>query len=518
MAHRSIRWMTRDFVFTAPPAFPDVVASDLQRFELFAYPRETDIPSLIVAVIEKDVAFDLDEGFSTVAADLFGAEAPVSWHLSHRQVFGREARYGVAGDELGLTMARGRQGRIWAFGWRSGADGREVVEGHYQLMMQGLQFRIDETSDTILKSQFHRQQKTREMMVAALDAARQGGMSDPNAADGEWDLRFSEALGETDPAAAAAFFSASISLVEEPFGEEISLGASRIGGGPDLPIDMPPGAWPGNARGMRHPFLMQIDLAEIASAGGSSGPLPTEGLLSFFVHDDALDLDVVYTPAGVPLTRHVMSDAIIEASAAAMSLLQDIDGDTLPGPLPHEEGDLVSAELSHDGLLKFAHTTDPVWAVGKPGEVFEALSDHRWASAAFVRLRPRPSRSFDAAAAEAHIGASGKGSEDDLVETYEDFDTAVAGATAGAGTPQVHQMLGFATIRGGHDCRAEATRFAESEPAGALDDSKAWMVLVRLRAGSATGMVFGDADDLVIMAPVADVAARRFDRCMMLSG
>lgn len=518
MAHRSIRWMTRDFVFTAPPGCPDVVVADLQRFELFAYPRETDIPSLVVAVIEKDEAFDLDDGFSTIAADLFGAEASVSWHFSQRQVFGMEARYGVAGDKFGLTITRGRQGRIWAFGWRSGADGREVVEAHYQLMMQGLQFRIDETSDTILKSQFHRQQKTREMMVAALEAAGQGGTTDPGVADAAWDLRFSEALGETDTAAAAAFFSASISLVEEPFGEEVPLGTSRIGGGPDLPVDMPPGAWPCNARGMRHPFLMQIDLAEIASAGGSNGSLPADGLLSFFVHDDALDLDVVYTPTGVPLIRHPMSDAIVGASAAATSLLQDIDDDTPPGPLPHEEGDLVSAEMSDDGLLKFAHTTDPVWAVGEPGAVFEALSDHRWASVACVRLRPRPSRSFDAAAAEAHIKASGKGSEDDLVETYEDFDTAVAGATAGAGTPQVHQMLGFANIRGGHDCCAEATRFAEREPAGAPADPKAWMVLVRLRAGSATGMVFGDADDLVIMAPVADVAAGRFDRCMMLSG
>ncbi|SFB45121.1 protein of unknown function [Rhizobium sp. NFR07] len=514
MAHRSIRWMTRDFVFTAPPGFPDVVASDLQRFELFAYPGGSDVPSLLVAVIEKGEDFDLDDGFSEVAAELFGAAGKAPWSPSPRQVFGREARHGTTGDDLGLTLVRGRQGRIWAFGWRSGTDGRQVVESNYDLMMQGLQFRSDETSDTILKSQFHRQQKTREMMVAALEAAGQGGAIDPDAADAAWDRRFAEALGETDPAAVAALFSASVSLVEEPFGEEAPLGASRIGGGPDLP----PGTWPGNERGMHHPFLMQIDLAEIASEGGSSGPLPADGLLSFFVHGDALDVDVVYTPAGVPLTRHPMSDAIIEASEAAIYLLQDIDDDTPPGRLPHEEGDLVMAELTPEGALKFAHTTDPAWAKGEPDEAFEALSDHRWASAVSVRLRPQPSRSFDNAAAEAHIGETGKGSEDDLVEVYEAFDGAVAGPTAGAGTPQVHQMLGFATIRGGHDCRSEAARFAEREGAEGLDDHKAWIVLVRLRAGSATGMVFWDADDLIIMAPAADVAAGRFDRCMMLSG
>ncbi|MDU0365495.1 hypothetical protein RWK44_34605 [Rhizobium sp. 25PS6] len=45
-----------------------------------------------------------------------------------------------------------------------------------------------------------------------------------------------------------------------------------------------------------------------------------------------------------------------------------------------------------------------------------------------------------------------------------------------------------------------------------------WIVLARLRAGSATGRVFWDASDLVIMAPAADVAARRFDHCVLLSG
>ncbi|NEK15087.1 hypothetical protein [Rhizobium leguminosarum] len=49
-------------------------------------------------------------------------------------------------------------------------------------------------------------------------------------------------------------------------------------------------------------------------------------------------------------------------------------------------------------------------------------------------------------------------------------------------------------------------------------DPDGWIVLARLRAGSATGRVFWDACDLVIMAPAADVAARRFDRCVLLSG
>ncbi|ANP86349.1 hypothetical protein [Rhizobium leguminosarum] len=94
----------------------------------------------------------------------------------------------------------------------------------------------------------------------------------------------------------------------------------------------------------------------------------------------------------------------------------------------------------------------------------------------------------------------------------------MTGPYAGFATPQVHQMRGHATVQGGLSCRAEASSLAASQGFGELDDPDGWIVLARLRAGSATGRVFWDACDLVIMAPAADVAARRFDRCVLLSG
>lgn len=75
---------------------------------------------------------------------------------------------------------------------------------------------------------------------------------------------------------------------------------------------------------------MQINLAEIKAMCGPMQPLPDEGLLSFFVHDDALLLDVIYTPPGTSLVRHPMTEAVIEGSAAAVAIAADLGPDTQP--------------------------------------------------------------------------------------------------------------------------------------------------------------------------------------------
>lgn len=146
-----------------------------------------------------------------------------------------------------------------------------------------------------------------------------------------WDERFAAALGESDTATVSQLWTEAVALGEEPFGEEAPLAASRIGGGPDLPA----GVWPSNERGMRHPFLMQINLAEIKAMCGPMLPLPDKGLLSFFVHDDALLLDVIHTPSGTSLVRHPVTEAIVEASAAAVAIAADFDPDRHAGTLPH---------------------------------------------------------------------------------------------------------------------------------------------------------------------------------------
>ncbi|WP_069061713.1 DUF1963 domain-containing protein [Sinorhizobium sp. RAC02] len=509
--------MTRDFVFTAPFGFPDVVARELERFDLRPHPSGSERPLLFVFARDADKPWEAEAMFAEVSADLIGPNGPDEWTLTPVQVLGREGRYGTGtGPSVtaGVTIVRGRDNRVWAFGWRSSTSERDAVETGFMALMQGLQARSDRIGEKTLRSQFHGQEKARQATLAAIDAGQGSETVDPDAGDIVWEERFAAALGESGPSAVSQFWMDALALVEEPFGEEAPLAASRIGGGPDLPADM----WPSNERGMRHPFLMQINLAEIKAMCGPMQPLPDEGLLSFFVHDDALLLDVVYTPPGASLVRHPMTEALIEASAAAVAIAADLDPDTPAGPLPHTEGDLVTAELLADGTLSFAHTPDPVWAVGEPGSTFDALSDERWATTAYARLRPRRTRSFNAAVAETRIEETKAGSLDDLTDTHEAFERALTGPLAGSGTPQIHQMLGHATIRGGIDCRDEAVTADVSMDLPELSDPSQWIVLVRLRAGSATGRVFWDADDLVIMAPAIDVAAGRFDRCVLLSG
>ena len=520
MTCRLQRWMTQDFVFIAPHAFFHVVAVEPQRFILQPSPGDEKSPSLFVLVRDQGQPWSLDECFPSIAVELFGAESSTEWNLSTIQLFGREGRSATgrpssaaAGEEVaGLTVVNGRGNRLWVFGWRSSVRDRDKTEKGFDALMQGLQLRVDEVGEKMLLSQFHRQEKMRHSALAANDAS--GTAIKHGAASSEWDERFASALGENETSRVSQFFAEAIALEEQPYGAPMPLGASRIGGGPDLV----PGTWPSDARGMRHPFLMQIDLAEVKAACRTMTPLPDEGLLSFFVHDDALLVDIVYAPSGSSLVRHDMTEADIEASSAAVRIVAELDPDTPVGMLPHTEGDLVTVELMADGSLKFAHTSDPVWAVGEPGCSFEALSDERWATAATARLLPRPTRTFDRLAARTHLEETGLGSIDDLIETYEDFELAEAGRQAGAGQPQVHQMLGYATIRGGHDCRVEAAEHGLSRGWSDLGDPTAWGILVRLPAGSSTGRIFCDASDLVIMVPVADLASNRFDRCVLLSG
>ena len=83
----------------------------------------------------------------------------------------------------------------------------------------------------------------------------------------------------------------------------IEVGASKLGGSPDLAADTP---WP-RREGRPLAFVAQIDLAEVAVDLEEGGPLPPKGLLSLFVATEDLlqpgNRDVVFIEAGVGLTR-----------------------------------------------------------------------------------------------------------------------------------------------------------------------------------------------------------------------
>lgn len=515
------RWMTRDFVVTPPAGFEDVRLSDLEHLELRAHPAAGDQASLFVWVRDGDGAIDPDAAFASVADDLLGMGGTAWSPLVPVQVLGYEALHGTTigspdsdgAETAGLTLARGRAGCLWAFGWRTAAGHRALAETAYADLMQSLQVRPDRIGEKTLRMQFQGQERAQQ---AGIDAAtdRPGGTAEPGPDDPAWERRLAAVLGEDDPAAVAPLIAAAVALVEAPFGEPAPLGASRIGGGPDIPAS----AWPSNAQGLRHPFLMQVDLADVAAICGSTSPLPKVGLLSFFVHDDALLVDVVHTPPGTRLERHPIDHALVEASQAAVAIACDLPADAPAGPLPHSEGDIVTVEVMPDGTLRFAHVPDPVWAVGEPGQPFDALSDERWASVASARLVAKPTRSFDVAAAERSIGEEEYDAIDALHELNESFEDAQVGSFAAMALPQRHQLLGHARLEGHGDLREVAAEAAVSAGHVNLGDPGDWIVLVRVRAGSVTGREFWDADDLVVLAPLPDVAKGRWDRCVLVPG
>lgn len=511
------RWLTRDFVFTAPVAFPHVVALTLDYFVLRPSMEVSGATCLFVSTPAAMDYFDLDRAFPVMAADILQRNGPADWSIEPRQLLGRDARRGMAclsadgvTETAEVLLVRGRDDRPWVFARRSFAEDETLAARGFAAMLQSLQERPDGTDGRLLQSQFEGQDRKRQLLA---EAGERPERELPRPLGPVWTQRLAAALA-VDEAVAAPLIADAVALVEEPYGDPVPIGASRVGGGPDLPA----GAWPTDARGMHHPFLLQIDFAEVAAACGPMPPLPDTGLLSFFVHDDALLVDIVYSPPGARLIRFPMTQEIIEASRVAVRLRDELPDDVAPGRLPHEEGDHVAAVLEADGRLSFSHSPDTVWAYGPAGLAFDALSDDRWACVASARLRPVRTRSIDIAAAQQQIEDSGGGVGEDPEDIQDDLRRAPVRMRSDIALPQIHGMLGHVTHDGWRDCRQEAAGFAEQEGHVDLTTPEDWMLLVHLQAGSATGREFWDALDLTIMAPVADVTARRWDRCIVLSG
>jgi hypothetical protein len=86
---------------------------------------------------------------------------------------------------------------------------------------------------------------------------------------------------------------------------DLAIGASRLGGDPDLPAGAP---WPEGTEGPLL-FVVQVDLAEIASFD-LDGLLPSEGLLSLFVDRWGGEVHVSYAAPSAPFERFPVPSAV----------------------------------------------------------------------------------------------------------------------------------------------------------------------------------------------------------------
>jgi hypothetical protein len=112
------------------------------------------------------------------------------------------------------------------------------------------------------------------------------------------------ALAEAGVTATASVLSPAVRLGAERVDESaLSVGDSKLGGRPDLPEGV---AWPEHGD-VAMTFVAQLRLADVAGLGVSP-PLPSSGLLAFFVADEGLDEApsvgaVRFFADGVALTR-----------------------------------------------------------------------------------------------------------------------------------------------------------------------------------------------------------------------
>jgi uncharacterized protein YwqG len=107
----------------------------------------------------------------------------------------------------------------------------------------------------------------------------------------------------------------SIRLVSSPVSseDEIAIGASKLGGRPDVPAGF---VWPRH-HGVPLAFVAQIDLATL-TAFDPEWLLPDAGLLAFFIHpneyggaedpNDRTDWRVIHIGSNAGLIRHELPD------------------------------------------------------------------------------------------------------------------------------------------------------------------------------------------------------------------
>jgi uncharacterized protein YwqG/predicted DNA-binding protein (MmcQ/YjbR family) len=144
--------------------------------------------------------------------------------------------------------------------------------------------------------------------------------------------------------------------------DDIPLGATKIGGNPDLPATT---AWPAYKDGKPLGFLAQLDLAAIAKLGTPVPALPTEGLLSIFSawgwrvngypklpeSDFSQEEDgwtvVIHTASRVNLVRRETPDEISAFPAAGIELIP-----VLSSPNHPDEPEVSKLDLGEETWSK----------------------------------------------------------------------------------------------------------------------------------------------------------------------
>ncbi|MFE7185312.1 YwqG family protein [Streptomyces erythrochromogenes] len=242
--------------------------------------------------------------------------------------------------------------------------------------------------------------------------------------------------------------------------------AGRLGGLPDLPLDMPWPEWEGNGP-LSH--LASLDCAALTAAGDSGLALPASGTLLFFLFDGRLDDEDCMVYPSDPETRP--GSRVLHVPA---------DTPTRRHPAPAELSPYPEVALTAQAGLSVPTSDAP-----NVRAAFGEAGDHQsW------RRHPVNARPFDTAlrALDTHPSRSGH--------------------RLGGHPVPVQEPVEWEVARGllGPDAAWQDSR---------LDDEAAeWVLLAQIDTDKAADMMWGDAGTVYWLIRPADLAAGRFEEAM----
>lgn len=262
---------------------------------------------------------------------------------------------------------------------------------------------------------------------------------------------------------------------------EIHLGLSRIGGGPDLPIGV---EWPRDCLGFNLHFIAQIDLFSLPV---SCPYLPSTGLLSFFLGLNQKESLVLYTPFGQPLVHHKLPRDVKENAQQLQNMLRWNHG--LGYYLIAQNKQDISCKREEDGRYRFYKKEQPIIAL--PEEMFIREKTRLLEGKVALTLPPfyhllYPSSAFINPEEFWHIGEKGQ---------YSMFG---------------YDRLGW--LEGKEGLAGCAVRYAKQRGWKELTDPCGWKNLFIATSTLEDGFCFSDSGDCSFMIHEHDLKAHNFSR------
>ncbi|MBB6024934.1 hypothetical protein HNR77_006080 [Paenibacillus sp. JGP012] len=276
---------------------------------------------------------------------------------------------------------------------------------------------------------------------------------------------------------------AGFTLVEAGTAPANLLGATRIGGGPDLPEGVD---WPRNHEGLHYNFLAQINLSDLPTL---TKHLPSSGCLTFMSDTDLRGGKVLYSPDGCSWIHHPLP---ADAEDIASKVMQMLTWSTEEQRLVVSRNELLDlqAHTAADGTLSFERSGQPVLALASEYEISQEPQ--------LLRVFPTITLPYSSQV----YSSLGLSDPDEAITALRER------MHVGEG-PQ-HQLLGH--HRSTSRAAERAIAYAKQQGWQELTQAEDWFTLLALQSGGRAGFQFEDYGEFVFMANIRDTMRGDFSR------